>query len=204
MMQQSQKPLGRPKKETQQKSTKEIILQVATDMFLDKGYPLISMDDVAQQCDVTKATVYYYYKTKADLFTDAMIQLMYRITQSIVKIFSTDISLKEQLFTLAKEHLQATINIDINTFMKEAKHSLSKQQEEQMKEAESKLYQALEDGLQKSMDEGVIPQSNTHLAAFIFISMLSVGKENEKTFDSLDDLVTEIVDFYWNGLANKA
>src|SRR5699024_6021495 len=138
------------------------------------------------------------------LFTDAMIQLMYRITQSIVKIFSTDISLKEQLFTLAKEHLQATINIDINTFMKEAKHSLSKKQEEQMKEAESKLYQSLEDGLQKSMDEVVIPQSNTHLAAFIFISMLSVGKENEKTFDSLDDLVTEIVDFYWNGLANKA
>src|SRR5690625_796499 len=115
MMQPSQKPLGRPKKETHQKSTKEIILQVATDMFLDKGYPLISMDDVAQQCDVTKATVYYYYKTKADLFTDAMIQLMYRITQGIVKIFSTDISLKEQLFTLAKEHLQATINIDINT-----------------------------------------------------------------------------------------
>lgn len=203
MMQHLQKPLGRPKKEADQKSTQEIILQVATDMFLDKGYPLISMDDVAQQCDVTKATVYYYYKTKADLFTDAMMQLMYRITQSIVKIFSTDISLKEQLFILAKEHLQATINIDINTFMKEAKHSLSQKQEEQMKKAESKLYQALEDGLQKAMDKGVIPQSNPHLAAFIFISMLSVGKENEKTFDSLDDFVTEIVNFYWNGLANK-
>src|SRR5699024_6880452 len=131
-------------------------------------------------------------------------QLMYRITQGIVKIFSTDISLKEQLFTLAKEHLQATINIDINTFMKEAKHSLSKQQEEQMKEAESKLYRALQDGLKKSMDKGVILLSNTNLAAFIIISMLSVGKENVKTFDTLDDVVTEIVDFYWNGLDNNS
>src|SRR5699024_12694974 len=103
MMQPSQKPLGRPKKETHQKSTKEIILQVATDMFLNKEYPLISMGDVAQKCDVTKATVYYYYKTKEDLLTDAMIQIMYRITKGIVKIFNTYITLKEQLCTLAKE-----------------------------------------------------------------------------------------------------
>src|SRR5699024_12734901 len=117
-------------------------------------------------------------KTQVNKHTNAKIQITIKNTQCIVKIFTTNISLKEQLFNLAKEHLQATINIDINTFMKEAKHSLSKQQEEQMKEAESKLYRALEDGLKKSMDKGVIPQGNTHLAAFIFISMLSVGKEN--------------------------
>src|SRR5699024_12341566 len=99
MMQPSQKPLERPKKETHQKSTKEIILQVATDMFLDKGYPVISMHDVAQQCDVTKATVYYHYKTKEHLYPPSRIQLMYRITQGIAKIFSPDIPLKDQLST---------------------------------------------------------------------------------------------------------
>lgn len=201
-MKRAQRPLGRPKKEANEQSTKAIILKVATNMFLEKGYPLISMDDVAQQADVTKATIYYYYKTKADLFTDAMVQLMDRITQSIVNILSTDISLKEQLFSLAKVHVQATINIDIHTFMKEAKHSLSHKLEEKMKEAEERMYQALEDGLQKAMDQGKIPQSNTHLGAFIFISMLTAGKENEKKFKSLDDLVTQVIDFFWDGLAN--
>lgn len=203
-MQHSQRTLGRPKKEAHEKPTKEIILQVATDMFLGKSYSLISMDEVAQQCDVTKATVYYYYKTKADLFTDAMVQLMDRITESIVKILSTEKSLKEQLFTLAKVHLQATIDIDINTFMKEAKHSLSNEQEKQMKEAEAKMYRVLEEGLQKAMDKGKIPHRNAQLGAFIFISMLTAGKGHENTFQSLDDLVTQIVNFFWDGLANKA
>lgn len=202
-MQRSQRPLGRPKKESHEKPTQEMILQVATGMFLDTGYPLISMDDVAQQCDVTKATVYYYYKTKADLFTDAMVQLMERITESIVKIFSTKKSLKEQLFTLAKLHLQATIDIDIHTFMKEAKHSLSHEQEARMKEAEAKMYYVLEEGLQKAMDKEEIPQNNARLGAFIFISMLSAGKGHENTYESLDDLVTQIINFYWDGLANK-
>lgn len=202
-MQRPQRPLGRPKKEAQKKSTKDTILQLATNMFLEKGYPLVSMDDVAQKSDVTKATVYYYYKTKADLFTDAMIQLMLRITKSIVKILSSEAPLKEQLFTLAKIHLQATIDIDINNFMKEAKLSLSDEQQKIMKEAEAEMYHALEEGIQKAMDKGEIPQGNAHLGAFIFISMLTAGKANETTFTSLDDLVTQIVNFFWNGLSMK-
>lgn len=203
MMQHSQRPLGRPKKEAHEKSTKETILQFATDLFLKKGYPLVSMDDIAEGSDVTKATVYYYYKTKADLFTDAMVQLMLRIKQSIVKILSIEASLKEQLFVLAKAHLQATIDIDINTFMKESKLSLSSEQQQIMQEAEARMYRALENGIQKAMDKGEIPQGDAQLGSFIFISILTSGKVNEKTFTSLDDLVTHIVNFFWNGLAHK-
>lgn len=199
-MQRSQRPLGRPKKEPHEKSTKETILKLATDMFLEKGYPFVSMDDVAQKCDVTKATVYYYYKTKADLFTDAMLQLMHRIRRSIINIFSADSPLKDQLFILAKLHLQATIDIDINAFMKEAKLSLSSEQEKEMKIAEESMYKALEEGLQKAMDNGEIPQQNAYLIAFIFISVLTAGKNHKQHFNSFDDLVTEIIEFFWNGL----
>lgn len=206
-MQRSQRPLGRPRKEPHERSTKDTILQLATNMFLEKGYPLVSMDDVAQKSDVTKATVYYYYKTKADLFTDAMVQLMYRITQSITEILATDTSLKEQLHTLAKVHLQATIDIDINTFMKEAKHSLSDKQQQLMKEAEAKMYHVLKDGLQHAMNKGEVPQGNSHLAALIFISMLTAGNSvdnsNEEAVHSTDHLAMQIVNFFWYGLVNQ-
>mgnify|MGYP005795758209 CR=1 FL=1 len=202
-MENSQRQLGRPRKSTNELSTKDTILQIATFLFLEKGYPLISMDDVAQRADVTKATVYYHYKTKDDLFTDAVVKLMERITGGINKIFSTDEPFKVQLHKLGVAHLRATSGMDVNLFMKEARHSLSAEHEAQLKEAEDKMYQAIEDRIQQSIDENEIPPCNTHLAALLFMSMLLTGKNHEKSFNSLDDLVEQTIEFFWNGIAHQ-
>lgn len=203
-MQNPERQMGRPRKNDNEMSTKDTILKIATFLFLEKGYPLISMDDVAQKADVTKATVYYHYKTKDDLFTDAVVQLMARITRGINRIFSTDKSLKQQLFTLAKVHLDATDGLDVNLFMKEARHSLSPDHQQLLSDAEMNMYKALEQGIQKAIDKGEIPNSNAYLASLMFMSMLMIGKNNEKTFESLDDLVRQTVDFFWHGLANQS
>lgn len=203
-MQNPQRQLGRPKKGLNELSTKDTILQIATILFLEKGYPLISMDDVAQRADVTKATVYYHYKTKDDLFTDAVVKLMERITGGIQKVFATDVPLKEQLFTLAKAHLLATEGMDVNLFMKEARHSLSEEHEKLLKNAEDQMYRELEKGIQKAMDEGHIPHSNAYLSSLMFMSMLLIGKSHEKSFGTLDDLVTQTINFFWDGLANQS
>ncbi|OZU87341.1 TetR family transcriptional regulator [Virgibacillus indicus] len=208
-MQRTQRPLGRPRKVHEGKPTKDTILNLATGMFLEKGYPSVSMDDVAQKCNVTKATVYYYYKTKAELFTDAMVQLMVRIKQQIADILSTNKPLKTQLFELAKSYLQATVDININSFMKEAKTSLSNEQLQLMEEAEDKMYEVLEHALRRAMIKEEIPQSNPRLAALMFIAVLTVGNNmdftyKEETFSSLDDLVAQIVNLYWSGLDNNS
>ncbi len=80
-MKKKQRALGRPRKEQGAMATEEIILHTATGLFLEKGFQHVSMDDVAEKCNVTKATVYYYYKTKTDLFMDSMISLMVRIRE---------------------------------------------------------------------------------------------------------------------------
>lgn len=204
MTQNPPRQLGRPKRDLNELSTKDTIIQIATILFLEKGYPLISMDDVAQRADVTKATVYYYYKTKDDLFTDAVVKLMQRITAGMEKIFSQDQPLKDKLYALATAHLRATAGMDVNLFMKEARHSLSDEHEKQLKDAEDQMYRTLEKGMQASMDKGEIPQSNAYLASLLYMSMLLIGKTHEKSFDSLDNIVTPTIEFFWNGLANQA
>ena len=85
-MEQKQRPLGRPRQNKNTKSTKETILEVATRLFLTQNYQVVSMDEVAKVCGVTKATVYYYFSTKADLFTATMIQMMIRIRENMSQI----------------------------------------------------------------------------------------------------------------------
>jgi len=207
-MKKKHRTLGRPRKEHGEMPTEDTILQTATAMFLQKGYPLVSMDDVAEKCNVTKATVYYYYKTKAELFTDAMIQLMTQIKQKSAAILATNEPLKVQLFHIAKAHLEATVNIDITAFMKEAKVSLSEEQVGEMEKAEEALYSELEEALAKAMSKGEIPNNNPRLTALIFINMLTVrnamNEEFKKSFTTTDKLAKHIIDFYWNGLAGES
>lgn len=207
-MKKKHRSLGRPRREPGEISTKELILHTATAMFLEKGFLTVSMDDVAAKCNITKATVYYYYKTKTDLFTDAMVQLMSIIKQKSEIILSTDKSFKVQLFEFAKAHLEETVDIDINAFMKEAKITLSEEQLERMKEAEEALYNVLETALCRAMENGIIPKSNPHLATLIFVNLLTVKNSMDEefrcSFASPDNLAKELVEFYWNGIAKAA
>ncbi|TXR59435.1 TetR/AcrR family transcriptional regulator [Bacillus sp. AY18-3] len=205
-LEQKQRPLGRPRQNKNTKSTKETILEVATRLFLTQNYQVVSMDEVAKVCGVTKATVYYYYSTKADLFTATMIQMMIRIRENMSQILSTNKTLKERLLDFAKVYLHATMDIDMKNFMKDAKLSLSEEQLKELKDAEDNMYEVLEKALDNAMQIGEIPKGNATFAAYAFVSLLSMGNfkdENHNDIPSnIDNLAKEIVSFYWNGLGH--
>jgi|SRR5699024_10275583 len=196
----SQKSVGRPKKTAGELSTKDKILFLAAELFLNRGYTNVTMDDVAKYCDITRATIYYYYKTKNDLFTEAMVQLMIRIKMQIIHILSTDEPLRFRLLKLANAHLKATVNMDINTFMKEARISLSSEHLKRMKLSEDEMYSVLEDALQTEMNKGNIPEGNARLQSVTFVALLTAGKNLDSSKD-LDDLVNEIIDLFWSGIS---
>lgn len=48
-------------------SKKDVILEVAMQLFSENGYDGTSMDDIAQKASVTKSLIYYHFKSKEDL-----------------------------------------------------------------------------------------------------------------------------------------
>lgn len=201
-----QRPLGRPRQNKNTKSTKELILEVATRLFLTQNYQVVSMDEVAKECGVTKATVYYYYSTKADLFTATMIQMMIRIRENMDQILSTNKALEARLLDFAKVYLHATMDIDMKNFMKDAKLSLSEEQLKQLKNAEDNMYKVLEKALDNAINLGEIPKGNPKFSAHAFVALLSMGNFKDENHNpitaNIDELAKEIVSFYWNGLSN--
>lgn len=53
-------------------SLRDRILRIATQLFLDKGYHPVRMEDVAIQCRISKATLYQHFESKEDLFIDCI------------------------------------------------------------------------------------------------------------------------------------
>jgi AcrR family transcriptional regulator len=53
--------------ETEPTSTRERILNVALDLFIEKGFDKTSLREIAEQLGVTKAALYYHFASKEDI-----------------------------------------------------------------------------------------------------------------------------------------
>ncbi|MCD1294400.1 TetR/AcrR family transcriptional regulator [Methanocella sp. CWC-04] len=66
---------GRPAKVPGEKCTKEKIFDAAVDLFAEKGYDGVSMDDIANAVGIRKSSVYKHYSSK-DVILDSIFEYM--------------------------------------------------------------------------------------------------------------------------------
>jgi len=203
-LKQSPRVLGRPRHDENAKPRKDIVLETAIRLFIKEGYKNISMDDVAKACNVTKATIYYYYPTKGDLYTSALLAMMDRIRLSILQILEQPISFKKKLEQLVEIHLSATVDIDMKNFMREASINLSKFQLKEVQAAENNMYETIEQAMQREMEQGTIRKGNATFFAHAFMALMSVGYfkdgEGKRLFQSEAMAAKEIIDFFWGSV----
>lgn len=64
--------------------TSEKILDCAGRLFAQHGYNGTIMDDLADQCGVNKASIYYHHKDKATLYENVLIALFTPIADAVV------------------------------------------------------------------------------------------------------------------------
>jgi AcrR family transcriptional regulator len=63
-------------RQSRTQNTREVILRAASNILGQRGYEASSIDDVAQEAGVTKATVYYHFASKDDLYVAVRIWLL--------------------------------------------------------------------------------------------------------------------------------
>jgi len=88
--------------------TAEKILLGATRLFAQHGYDGAIMDDLAEQCGVNKASIYYHHKDKVTLYEHCLDALFTPIADAIIHAVEQE------------SGAQAKLETHINTFAKES------------------------------------------------------------------------------------
>lgn len=195
--------LGRPKDSDIKQPTNELILQEALRLFLENGYLNVSIASVANKCDVTKASVYYYYASKAELFTEAMIMLMIRIRDQIQIFLEEELPLKTRLVKITKIHLEKTIDIDVENYLKGARKELSESQLEKIKQSEEEMYQVLESAFRQAIDSEEIRPFHPAFLTHSYVSLLKVGymnKQHPTLTYSVEETAEQLIELLWHGI----
>ncbi|CAK4870498.1 unnamed protein product [Aphanomyces euteiches] len=201
----SKRTPGRPKANNQDASVKELILRTASQLFMEFGYDQISLEQIAKSSGVTKASVYYYYNNKANLFTAAIVQMMTNIRRYTLMILERKESLRQRLILVAEAHLSKKTHINFVSLMKEATPSLSEDQLEAMHNAETAIHLEVAKEFQTSMDKGEITRGNPLLMSHAFSALMMTGNRDEisSMFASPNETAVAIVSIFWDGVTPR-
>ena len=86
-------------------STKDKLLAIATKHFVEYGYDGARMDMMAQECEYNKATFYYHFKSKDELYKNVLVTIFSIINKELQKLELTNNpkeNLKNYVFIVVK------------------------------------------------------------------------------------------------------
>lgn len=103
---------NRPLDQTKRK----LIINAAIEEFHKNGFGGTSMDIISKKANVSKATIYNHFKNKEELFLTLSDILHKRLKENFTYPYNNNISIKEQLYKLARKEIDF-LNIEENNIL---------------------------------------------------------------------------------------
>ncbi|MFY4721206.1 TetR/AcrR family transcriptional regulator [Streptomyces sp. LaBMicrA B280] len=127
-------------KQQRRGNTRQRIQDVALELFAEQGYEKTSLREIAERLDVTKAALYYHFKTKEEIIVSLFEDLTQPIAdliewgrgqphtletkQEILRRYSEALSNAEPLFRFMQENQATVRELRIGETFKDRMHGL--------------------------------------------------------------------------------
>lgn len=202
----STRPPGRPK-QSEQRSTPDMILRTAAHLFMESGYDAVSVDALAEAVGITKASIYYYFPTKSDVFAASMEALMTTIHRESQRILDGPGPFGDRLRALAIARLSvAETRFDFDRVLAEAAPQLTPAHRERLQDAMHRLSGLIIDAFRLETEKGHIQSTNPKFAAHAYLALLNVGfarnPDGSRIFSSPEEAADTVVDLMMRGLSS--
>jgi len=81
-----------------------LILSVAKDLFLEKGFSGVSTTDIAAKAGCNQALVHYYFRTKSNLFKIVFKDVLSQLKEKIFTSYNSKASFEEKITEIIDVH----------------------------------------------------------------------------------------------------
>lgn len=85
--------------------SKQRILKIASELFSDFGFAGVSMEDIAKHLGITKAALYFHFKSKKEIYLKILERAFQELIETINEEVSKAKSLRSSIFGLISGYL---------------------------------------------------------------------------------------------------
>ncbi|MEI7555191.1 TetR/AcrR family transcriptional regulator [Candidatus Chlorohelix sp.] len=197
-------------KERQRQERLELILQATETALLEKGYHEMSLDEIAAQVGIAKATIYLHFPSKEELVISLLKRKLEDSLRDLEQVAAQPLSARarmEQILILfykgkKKEHGQLVFALFTGTNLR--KEVVEKQLSlcDHMNQVISLIGKLLDDGKSSGEINPTIPTGLLQFAFMAFIARPGMELPFEQQFQSPEEYATQVLDILFKGIGN--
>ena len=184
----------------EREARKQRILRGALEVFKSNGLEGATMDQIAQQSGFGKATLYYYFKSKEDVFSAILEDGWENIWESLEPIIADDDGARNSFIKLLIKIAEiAQSKPGLFEFLFNAPKTI-KLEKQPWKESQHRLYGVIQGLLEDGVKAGEFPKINPELMfkalGGLFMGLVFMGDKKEPVSEKdveklLNQLITD-------------
>lgn len=184
---------------------KEKIIEVAADLFGEKGYAATSIRDIAHGLNASIATLYYYFKNKEDLLYTIIETIGDDLLVALHKAKDRTDDPLEKLRNMLSCHIELTEKKKnrVKVYVEE-QHNLSKKFRGIIYSQHRKIYDIYIDQLRELQRLGMISAEPLSVPAFAMFGMVNWCYRWYRPDGglSVEDLTQRLIELFFHGILN--
>jgi AcrR family transcriptional regulator len=94
------------RKEREKEHRKEEIIDAAQKVFFERGLFVATMDEIAEAAELSKGTLYLYYKSKEDLYLAVMMRGTQKLTEMFQQVIDSEASVLKKIVKLGEAYTE--------------------------------------------------------------------------------------------------
>ncbi len=189
------------------KNIKNRILEVASRVFVERGYSAVKVDDISSMIGISKKTIYNHFTSKRELYNQSLLNNM----EGVLKEFE-DIA-EDKSLTFIEKLEKALQNAALSLTQLLSKMDTQSKNKSPMVHLEIKdqfnkrVTNVINKLAQEGIDEGVIePHHSVKIIPYIYVNMIRGFMETDKIIDlpaSPKDMLLASIDVIFKGILTK-
>lgn len=184
---------------------REAVLKAAARLFNEKGFHATSLDDVARQLNVTKPTLYHYFRSKDEVLFECCRMGLEMIEAAATPVPGSSASGLERLRALMEQYAEA-MTMDFGmSITRTPDTALSPENRAELRRLKSQIDRAMRGVIQSGIEDGSIAPCDVRTAAFAIAGALNAIAHWYKPGGPLApaEIARQTADFLIQGLAPR-
>ncbi len=193
--------------EVQSKDVRQRILETAADLFMVQGFDGVSIRQIAESCNLSKAGLYYYFKDKEDLFL-AVLDENLSVFEELLAELQTQSGSSRSIISSFIKAVFTELPLNVRSIFQKAQQDLSKvnlaARTSFNKRYEEKFLAPLAEIIQTGIVSNQIRDLNPHIAVWALLGLMYPFFNREFHEDaSKEEVVRLIESIFFEGVAVK-
>jgi AcrR family transcriptional regulator len=183
---------------------RERILQSAAELFADREFDLVLIDEVAAHAGVGKGSVYRQFKSKEELYAAAVIDGFAELQREIRTALPGCISMREQMATIVRHTVRFFwTRRQFFALLRDPK-ALPPSQERQYRAQRNELSRLISGVLEEGIRRGAMrPGMDTRVAAEALLGMVRGINRYGREYTTPDRAVDTVTSIFLEGCAAR-